>query len=60
MILIVGVGKTTLVKKIVKHLKSHNIECSGFYTEEIRNNNYRVGFDIVTLDGTRAILARKG
>lgn len=36
------------------------IEVSGFYTEEIRNNqNYRIGFDIVTLDNKRGVLARK-
>lgn len=41
------------------HLKAQGIECSGFYTEEIRNNASRVGFDIVTLNGERGILARK-
>lgn len=54
-----GIGKTTLIKKIVDHLKTQDVECSGFYTEEIRNNNNRIGFDIVTLNGEREILARK-
>ena len=31
----------------------------GFFTEEVRNETgHRVGFDIVTLDGCRAVLAR--
>lgn len=54
-----GIGKTTLIKKLVDYVKSQGIECSGFYTEEIRNNATRSGFDIVTLDGERGILARK-
>ncbi|KAG5873902.1 hypothetical protein JTB14_009919 [Gonioctena quinquepunctata] len=54
-----GVGKTTLVRKIAEKLKLSNMECSGFYTEEVKNGNSRIGFDIVTLEGERAILARK-
>ncbi|VEN38405.1 unnamed protein product [Callosobruchus maculatus] len=54
-----GVGKTTLIKKIASKLNSEGITCNGFYTEEIRQNNIRIGFDIVTLDGNRAPLARK-
>ncbi|XP_074028969.1 cancer-related nucleoside-triphosphatase homolog isoform X2 [Leptinotarsa decemlineata] len=54
-----GVGKTTLVKKIIHRLKTSNVECGGFYTEEVRSYNSRIGFDIVTLNGERAILSRK-
>ncbi|CAH1962291.1 unnamed protein product [Acanthoscelides obtectus] len=54
-----GVGKTTLIKKIAEKLISEGITCKGFYTEEIRQNNSRIGFDIVTLAGNRAPLARK-
>ena len=54
-----GVGKTTLVKKLVEELrKSHSISASGFYTEEVREHKTRVGFDIVGFDGTRCSLAR--
>ncbi|KRT85091.1 hypothetical protein AMK59_1561, partial [Oryctes borbonicus] len=53
------VGKTTLIKKLNYQLKEHNIITNGFYTEEVRNDKgYRIGFDIVTLDGKRGKLAR--
>ncbi|CAH1154812.1 unnamed protein product [Phaedon cochleariae] len=55
-----GIGKTSLVKKIIENMKMSQIECDGFYTEEVRNNNTRIGFDIISLDGNkRAVLARK-
>lgn len=53
-----GVGKTTLVKKVCDKLEEMNFECQGFYTEEIREDGQRVGFDVVTLDGKRGPLAR--
>jgi nucleoside-triphosphatase len=34
--------------------------CAGFYTEELRERGRRVGFDVVTIDGRRAPLARVG
>jgi nucleoside-triphosphatase len=34
--------------------------CAGFYTEEVRQGGRRIGFDVVTLDGRRAPLARAG
>lgn len=50
-----GVGKTTLIKSLCQDLT----QCSGFYTEELREGGKRTGFDIVSLDGsTRAPLAR--
>nr|XP_008201729.1 PREDICTED: nucleoside-triphosphatase THEP1 [Tribolium castaneum] len=54
-----GVGKTTLTKKIANKLKDLAVDVTGFYTEELRENNYRIGFDVVTLDNKRGILARK-
>ncbi|XP_044259956.1 nucleoside-triphosphatase THEP1 [Tribolium madens] len=54
-----GIGKTTLTKKIANKLKEMAIDITGFYTEELRENNYRIGFDVVTLDNKRGILARK-
>lgn len=52
-----GVGKTTVIKKVATALGDH---ASGFYTEEVREANARTGFDIITLDGRRAVLSRKG
>lgn len=40
-----GVGKTTLVKRIVESLP----EAAGFYTEEIRERGVRKGFNLVSL-----------
>ena len=49
-----GVGKTTLIKKILKRI---NLRAGGFYTEEIKENNKRVGFKIISLDNQEGILA---
>jgi len=49
-----GCGKTTLIKEILKKLKS---KISGFYTEEIREKGERIGFKIKTLDKKEGILA---
>jgi len=49
-----GVGKTTLIKKILKRI---NLRAGGFYTEEIKVNNRRVGFKIISLDNQEGILA---
>ena len=54
-----GVGKTTLVKKVVQVLQDiHAVTASGFYTEELRDHRTRVGFDVVGFDGMRCALAR--
>ena len=52
-----GVGKTTLIQKCVATLPGR---CGGFYTREIRNKGRRLGFEIVTMNGHRAPLARAG
>jgi nucleoside-triphosphatase len=49
-----GVGKTTLIKKLLKNI---NLKAGGFYTEEIKGNNRRVGFKIFSLDNQEGILA---
>ena len=49
-----GVGKTTLIKELVASLPGRS---GGFYTQEIRQQGRRVGFEIVTLEGNRANLA---
>lgn len=51
-----GVGKTTFIQKVVARLHQ---PATGFYTTEIRHGRNRVGFEIVTLDGQRGILAHQ-
>jgi len=54
-----GVGKTTIIQKIVKKLEGKSL--AGFYTEEFRGaGGARQGFRIVTLDGQTGILAEAG
>ena len=50
-----GVGKTTLVKKIVGRMRSINM--AGFFTAEIRSRGSRLGFELRGLNGKRRILA---
>ena len=49
-----GVGKTTVIKRVVKQLGGH---AGGFYTAEMRERGRRQGFKIVTLDGQEGILS---
>jgi nucleoside-triphosphatase len=50
-----GCGKTTVVQRIVAGLP---LAAGGFYTQELRgSNSTRLGFEIVALDGRRAVLA---
>lgn len=49
-----GVGKTTLIKKLLAAVPGL---WGGFYTQELRGPGGRLGFEIITLDGQRAILA---
>jgi len=52
-----GVGKTTLIKKLSEALKGfHPI---GFYTEEIREEGVRGGFELIDLDGRRGLLSHR-
>jgi nucleoside-triphosphatase len=50
-----GVGKTTLIKKISEALTDLNPV--GFYTEEIREEGLRRGFQWISLDGRRGVLS---
>jgi nucleoside-triphosphatase len=50
-----GVGKTSLMRNLCKHLASLNPE--GFYTEEIREDGIRKGFALASLDGKRSVLS---
>ena len=53
-----GVGKTTLVQKIIRRMRSVNM--AGFYTAEIRSQGIRLGFDLVGLNSKRRTLAHVG
>ena len=57
---LLGVGKTTLCRKVYEILKDKGIQTQGFHTEEVCNGpkGSRMGFDVVTLDGQRGPLAR--
>lgn len=52
-----GCGKTTLIKEVCNKATSN---IAGFYTEEIRENNQRKGFYLVTFSGQKKIFAYKG
>ncbi|GAB4847624.1 hypothetical protein Ancab_026685 [Ancistrocladus abbreviatus] len=54
-----GVGKTTLIMRVLESLKAlnPNLKVQGFYTREIREGNGRVGFEVVTVAGRRGPLA---
>jgi len=53
-----GIGKTTLIKRLVERLKSRAI---GFWTEEVRykETGKRRGFRIVTTEGKKKTFASK-
>jgi nucleoside-triphosphatase len=50
-----GIGKTRAIKRIIDALGTER--CGGFYTEEVRVQETRVGFRLVTLDGQQGIFA---
>jgi nucleoside-triphosphatase len=49
-----GCGKTTTLRRILEHYPG---DAGGFYTQEIREGGVRQGFEIITLDGKRSVLA---
>jgi nucleoside-triphosphatase len=51
-----GVGKTTIIKKLLDKLK---LPAGGFFTEEIREDDMRKGFAVVTLSGFKGVLAHR-
>jgi len=50
-----GCGKTTVVLRLVERLSGRRL--AGFYTQEIRREGRRLGFEAVGLGGARAVLA---
>jgi nucleoside-triphosphatase len=51
-----GVGKTTIIRKVLDKVK---LPAGGFYTEEIRENDMRMGFAVATLSGFKGVLAHR-
>jgi nucleoside-triphosphatase len=52
-----GVGKTTLVERVVERLRG-SLRLAGFTTTEMRNSaGERLGFSIITVDGKQGELA---
>lgn len=49
-----GIGKTTLIKGIIQKIGE---KAGGFYTEEVREDGQRIGFQIKTLDGKIGMLS---
>jgi len=50
-----GIGKTTLIEKIAKELIG--LHPVGFYTDEIRENGIRKGFELISLSGRKGLLS---
>lgn len=49
-----SIGKTTLIKKVLSRIPC---EVGGFYTQEIRRGNTRLGFKIITTQGKEQTLS---
>ncbi len=50
-----GSGKTTLIRAALERV---DVPAGGFFTQEVRDDRgVRLGFEIVTLDGQKSILA---
>lgn len=57
-----GIGKTTLIRKLADEIAAGAVGQfipGGFYTDEICEDQKRVGFGITTFSGTTGILAHK-
>ena len=50
-----GCGKTTVVRRVIERLD--DLRLAGFYTQEVRQDGQRVGFEVVGLSGRSATLA---
>jgi nucleoside-triphosphatase len=52
-----GIGKTTVARRLVELLRKDDVPLRGFTTEEIRVAGRRLGFEVETVLGRRAVLA---
>jgi len=48
-----GIGKTTVLLRIVEKLRRQGLKIGGFISREVREAGSRVGFKIIALDGGR-------
>ena len=49
-------GKTTVIRKVIAKIST---KATGFYTQEIKKHNKRVGFMMKTLDGKEGLLGHE-
>jgi nucleoside-triphosphatase len=52
-----GAGKTTVVRRLVTHLKTADVPVGGFTTWELRAHGQRRGFVAEEIDGPNALIA---
>jgi nucleoside-triphosphatase len=52
-----GVGKTTVARRLIGHLRERGLSVAGFTTDEIRERGRRIGFTVEGVEGDRAVLA---
>ena len=50
-----GIGKTTVIRAVASGLAGARL--GGFFTQEMRSRGVRRGFELVTVDGQRAVRA---
>jgi nucleoside-triphosphatase len=50
-----GCGKTTVIRRLVERFDG--LRLAGFYTQELRAQGQRVGFEAISLSGRRVLLA---
>ncbi len=48
-----GVGKTTLIRRLMDHARSMGIDVYGFITTEVRESGSRIGFKIIDVNNGR-------
>jgi len=48
-----GIGKTTVLLRIIEKLRKRGLKIGGMISREVRENGYRVGFKILSLDNGR-------
>jgi nucleoside-triphosphatase len=53
------VGKTVMMRRLVELLQEHGAAVSGFVTDEIREQDRRVGFAVRDVAGPEAVLAHQ-